>query len=95
MAEEQSAHRRKLEAAVVDGNIESQKRGQTLGFVLALVVLVGGFWLISIDKDAKGISLIIGAASALMGSYIYGRRQQGKERVEKEQAFRLPPNGRP
>lgn len=46
MAENQSAHREKLEDKVVSGNISSQKLGSTYAFIISMVAIVGGIWLI-------------------------------------------------
>jgi uncharacterized membrane protein len=85
MAEQQSAHRRDLEHAVVTSNVKLAARGQQLTFVLAMVALVGGFYLVSIDKDAEGIGSIVTAVAGLVGVFLWGRWQERKERDEKQQ----------
>ena len=42
MAEQQSAHRQKIESAVISGNVYSQKMGLWLGFILAMIVISSG-----------------------------------------------------
>lgn len=85
MAELQSEHRQYLEKSVIDSNIQDSKRGQYFAFILALVLIIGGFYLIANDKDAYGISLIIGSAATLVGIFIYGRKSERKEREEKRE----------
>lgn len=87
MAERQSEHRQKLEAAVVSESCNAQKRGQILGFILALVVICGGFALIWNGKDAIGLSAIISSLVSLVAVFMYGRRQQKKELSDKASAF--------
>jgi uncharacterized membrane protein len=80
LSETQSAHRQRLESSVVEANILAQRSGARFGFVLALLVIVGGFGLIAAGKDAQGIGLIVGDAVALSGAFLIGRRQQERER---------------
>ena len=79
MAEEQSAHRRRLEQAVVVGDIASARRGSILAFILAIGVIAGGFALIATGKDAYGIAAIIAALASLAGVFVYGRRRKSKD----------------
>ena len=86
MAERQSAHRQELERAVVRGGVTSQRLGQIFAFVIALAAIIGGVWLIAHDKSSEGLTSIITALAALVGVFVYGRRQQAKERERKAQA---------
>jgi hypothetical protein len=87
MAERQSQHRETIESQVVTGNIESQKRGSILGFILALVTILGGIYLVYAGKDGYGFATIITSLVGLIGVFVYSRRQQGKERIEKATAL--------
>jgi len=42
MAERQAAHRQGIEKAVIDSNIKSERRGQILGFLIALAAIGSG-----------------------------------------------------
>jgi len=81
--EQQSAHRQQLENRVVDSNCRSQRRGQTYAFILALVILLGGFFLIYLDKDAYGIASIVTAVVGVTGVFVIGKFEQSKERDRK------------
>jgi uncharacterized membrane protein len=87
MAEKQSTHRESLEAKVIDGNIRSQRRGQTQAFILALVVILGGIYLMATGKSGWGFAAIITSLTSLVSIFAIGRRQQGNERVEKSNAL--------
>lgn len=76
MAERQSQHRQELEKHAVLSQFRLAGKGQWFGFVLGLVGLIGGFYLISIDKDATGIASLVGTVSAFAGAYIYGNKKK-------------------
>jgi len=87
MAERQAEHRQGLETAHLHGSLTSERIGQVLGFVLGLVAIGGGIWLIATGKDAQGLTAIITAISGLAGVFIYGRYSQSKERANKRKEF--------
>jgi uncharacterized membrane protein len=87
MAERQSKHRELLEAQVVAGNLSSQKRGSVFAFIIALVAILGGMYLIYSGKDASGLATVISSLAGLAGVFIYSKRQQTKERIEKSTAL--------
>jgi len=87
MAEKQQEHRHRIERRVVDWNTLDQRIGLFLGFILALAIAVGGFWLILHGKDGIGISSVITSIGAPTGVFIWGRRKQEKERAEKASTF--------
>ena len=59
MAEGQSIHRQDLERARVEATNRTEHRGQIFAFVIALAAILGGVYLISIDKDASGLTAIV------------------------------------
>ena len=87
MAESQHEHRLLLEKKVVESNTFSQRVGLILGFVIAMTAIVGGIWLSSSGKSGAGLTSIIAALAALVGVFIYGKIQQGKELTEKAVAI--------
>lgn len=94
MAERQSAHRQKLETAVISGNVRAETRGQVFAFILGMTAIVGGIGLIAVDRSAEGLGAIIAAFTGLAAVFIYGRYQQNRERERKRQeleAARQPP----
>ena len=91
MAESQLAHRHQLERTHLHGSQLAERTGQACGFLLGLVAIVGGIWLIANGKDVQGLVSVLGAISALAGVFIYGRHAQAKEREQKrEQSQQLP-----
>jgi uncharacterized membrane protein len=87
MAESQHHHRQQLEKKVVESNTFSQVAGMVLGFVIAMTAIGGGIWLTSMGKSGAGLTSIIAALAALVGVFIYGKMQQGKELAEKRAAL--------
>jgi uncharacterized membrane protein len=87
MAERQSSHREGLEKSVIDANIASQKRGSIFAFILCLLVILGGFYLIAHGKDGWGFAAILGALASLAGVFIYGKKKEEKELEEKSDAL--------
>jgi uncharacterized membrane protein len=85
MAERQSAHRQALERLVIESNCKAQSRGQLFAFILALVVLGSGVYLLAEGKSIEGFSAIILALASLTGAPIYGQSQQEKERKDKKE----------
>ena len=84
MAEKQLEHRQTLEKSVILSDVENSKRGQWFGFIIALVCTIGGFILIALNKDAIGLSVVIGSIATLAGLFIYGQKSDARERKEKE-----------
>ncbi len=83
MAERQSEHRQKLETMVIESNCNAQSRGQWFAFVLALVVICGGVYLLAQGKSVQGFSAIIIAVASLIGALVYSHTEQKKERERK------------
>ena len=65
MTEQQLTHRHALESRAIDGKLTAERRGQTLGFILALTVIIGGGVLIAFDKDASGLTAIVSALAVM------------------------------
>lgn len=83
MAERQGLHREGLEKQVVEGNLKSTKQGNNRAFILALVVVLGGIYLMATGKDGWGFAAIITSLTALVSVFAIAKIEQRKERVEK------------
>jgi len=79
MAEGEQRHSHDVENRQIDNDFLLAKRGQLIGAGLALVFLVGGIFLIAIDKSVQGFALIGGAAAAFGGAFVYDRYQRAHE----------------
>lgn len=87
MAEKQSAHREYLEKRVVDGNVSNQTRGSYFAFIISLVAIIGGVWLIAHGKSTEGLAAIITSLVGLVSVFFYSKHQQKKEREQRSAAL--------
>ena len=65
MAEQQAAHRLRLEA-----------RGQAYGFAIAAVTVIGSFVLIAYDKSVLGVAAVIAAVAGLSGLFVWSKAKE-------------------
>jgi uncharacterized membrane protein len=92
MAENQSAHREWLEKRVIDGDVASRTRGSWFAFILSLVAIVGGVYLIAQGKSASGLTTIIASLASLAAVFFYSKHEQSKERIAKSTALETRKN---
>ena len=83
LAENQSTHRQRIEAKVINSNVSSQTLGLILGALISLVTIVGGIYLILKGKDISGLAAVITTLASLAGVFIYAKRDQRLERASK------------
>jgi uncharacterized membrane protein len=84
MAERQQAHRHDLEKIAVEGASRRAWWGLWLGFAISLVVMVLGTITILLGQPVPGGTVMGVDVVALAGVFVYGQRQQSKERIEKD-----------
>lgn len=65
----ESEHRRKMEEKYLTGNIHSHQLGQILGFIVALVIVAGGVFLIYKDHPITGSILSGTTAIGVIGLF--------------------------
>lgn len=58
-----------------------------MAFVLALLILIGGFVLIYLNKNILGTVFIGTDVAATVGVFIYGKYDQRKQLLRKEKAI--------
>ena len=75
----ESQHRREMEDKYLSGNIASHKLGQLFGFIIALVVIIGGIYLIATDKQIAGSILTGTNALGLIGLFTGNSQNKNKE----------------
>lgn len=84
MAERQQEHRHDLEKTTVHGASKRAWWGLWLGFVISVVVMVLGTITILLGQPVAGGAVMGVDVVALAGVFVYGQRQQSKDRAEKD-----------
>ena len=85
MAEDQAEHRRKLESAIVESNLKLEARGQVFGFVIAIIAVIGGIYLMANGHSVSGAATAISALAGLVGLFLWVRRER-KQELKKSKA---------
>ena len=83
MAEKQQDHRMELERITIVGDTNRSKLGLILGFVLSVLVVFGGVYIIAIGRDISGLVLIFVPLGTLVTVFI--NTQAGRERERSKQ----------
>ena len=83
MTEAQSTHRRSIESAVINANIRNERVGQILSFVLFLVGLIAGTFLLYNDKNTSGLIALVASLIGPAGLYIYSDRRKANQLLAK------------
>jgi uncharacterized membrane protein len=84
LAEEQAKHRRELEKAVIISDIHNERRGMNYAFLLTLVMMLIGGFLVYNGKSVIGFLSIFAPAIFGASSFYYKKRNEKKELAEKE-----------
>jgi len=71
MAEREEDHRHSQEQAMLRSDAQARSRGQWMAFVVAIVIIVGGIWLISEGKQWEGLVAVLTPLATLIGIFIY------------------------
>ena len=85
MAEKQADHRMLMERKIISGDSNRSYLGLSAGFILSVMVILGGFYLIYQGHDWAGSVLIGLNLVGLAGVFVYGsntRHVQPRELVE-------------
>lgn len=80
MAERQAQHRQTIESKVINSDTVNSKMGMVFGFVIALISIIGGVYIILQDKIFPGIAIIMAMLVSLVGTFVYGSHQRRIER---------------
>jgi uncharacterized membrane protein len=88
--ETQSEHRMRLERTVIIGNARRATAGLILGFVVCLVIVGGSIYLGLHGQPWLAGTLVTGALSAVVGTFVYGKESAKNERIEKNAILQTP-----
>ena len=84
MAEVQGEHRRRIESQESRANIVTVRIGAVFALIITIFTIGAGTYLISIDKGAGGLAIIIAELVALASVFIIGRRVREKKKDSRE-----------
>ena len=84
MAEAQSKHRRDMESQVVASDIRNARRGLLFGFMLGLVAIGGGIFIVFRGQAVAGTIFSGLYLVGIVGVFVYGSQQRRRERQERQ-----------
>ena len=84
MAESQSKHRQELETKVVGGNVQREKIGMWLAFILTVLLILIGTYLIIINKPVIGFIAIFAPCLFQASNYVYIKYKENQHANPKE-----------
>ena len=76
MVENQSQHRIQMEERAVEGGLKNRDRGQIFAFIICVLALGGGIFLIHTNKNVSGLVIILGALGGIVSTFIIGSKGQ-------------------
>jgi len=87
MAEEQQAHRHKMEHKAIDSEIRNSRLGIFSGFVICMTTIICGAIVAYAGKEWPGYAIIVTGLVSLAGVFVYGTATRRKERHQRVQAM--------
>lgn len=82
MAENQSAHRQRLESRVIWFDGIRSSLGLMFGLMIALAGIVAGTYLIISGNSTTGLASLIIPLGVIVGAFIYQKREESKDEKE-------------
>ena len=73
MAEQQQAHRMKLEDAAVNSELKSNRNGQIFGFTLSAMVIIAGIVMTFVGMPWFGVPITVGMMAVLVVLFTKGK----------------------
>lgn len=83
LAENQDAHRLRLEEKTISEGLAAQRRGQFLATGLAALGILCGTYLLATGKSLAGFSVYLAAVGSLIVVAVWNQRSQRDERKER------------
>ena len=84
MAERQAKHRQNMEYFVIKANGRNSTLGVIIGGCVAVLAIVCGTHIIESGYEIPGYITMFGSLSTLVGVFVYGKRDNRKELIEKQ-----------
>lgn len=77
-----------MERTVIKGDLNRSLLGMIFGFIISLIVIVGGIYLIIKDYVWPGVAMITLDLLGLASIFVYGSHSRRTERQEKYPEFK-------
>ena len=84
MAENQASHRQAMETCIIKAEITDTKLGMTYAFIIMLLTVGCGTFLIYANHPVTGLTAIIGGVGAIVANFILGRRDESKSKSKEK-----------
>ncbi len=75
MAESEQKHRHEIDRKGLATAVRANLVGQCFGFVIGVIGVVGGIYLVSADRSLSGLTIFVGSIASLVGVYIFRQRR--------------------
>lgn len=92
MAEKEGEHRRSIEAKLADLKVSTsqedlriEKMGLIFGFLITLVCLISGVFLITNGNSLAGLSTVISSLALLIGSFLHSAKKKEDRNEDKNE----------
>ena len=97
LTEQQRQHQIEMERAIVHSDIWMERLGLAAGFILALILAIGGIWLSAQGKQLTGLAVLTGEMAILVGAFYFAqkKRQSGSEAHQEMPRPPKPPSQQP
>lgn len=86
MAERNQEHRHGLEKEVITKGVRNESRGQWLGFILFILLIAAGTYLLATGKRIEGLSTLVLNATTFAALFVYSRRAKEREVQRKRES---------
>lgn len=70
MAEREEKHRHEQERKMLSSDTSARSRGQFMAFLIAVVIILGGMWLIHDGKSIEGLIAVLTPLAVLVGLFL-------------------------
>ena len=87
MAEEQQAHRHKMEHIAIESESRNSRLGILSGFIICMTTIICGAVVACMGREWPGYAIIGTGLVSLAGVFIYGTATRRKERQQRVQAM--------
>lgn len=91
MAESQIQHRQELEKKAVYTNANNARLGVIFAFIICIAAIASGTYVIVSGHEILGFAEYIIAISSLIGVFVYGKKANQKELIEKQKLMNQIP----